>query len=166
MWMWDEVWKAGLSGKTVWMKGLLAKTCRMMMVLIMMVFLTCGTDVLGLWRRVRPADSAEFLPASGCPGAVSDSPAARPAACPPSREALGKRYSSVCCGRFVGKGWTPRSALVQRWSNHNLFSLGPNWSPDGLISRVRHYRRQSLLPCSLPPVAPPPPPLLLSSLVK
>lgn len=39
LWVWDEVWKGGLSGKTVWMKGLLAKTCRiMMMILITMVF--------------------------------------------------------------------------------------------------------------------------------
>ena len=41
---------------------------------------------------------------------------------------------------LLGKGRTPCSVLVKRWSNHNLFSLGPNWSPDGLISRVRHYR--------------------------
>lgn len=42
---------------------------------------------------------------------------------------------------------TPCGALVKRWSNHNLFSLGPNWSPDGLISRVRPYS---------PPPGPPP----------
>lgn len=50
---------------------------------------------------------------------------------------------------LLGKGRTPCGVLVKRWSNHNLLSLGPNWSPDGLISRVRHYRLSSPGPSRL-----------------
>lgn len=43
--MW--VGKRGLGGNTVWMKRLLAKTCRMMLVMVTVMLIMCGTGRLG-----------------------------------------------------------------------------------------------------------------------
>lgn len=85
----------------------------------------------------------------GRTGTVSDSPAARQVACPHSCEARVKGTALSAAAALLGKGRTPCGVLVKRWSNHNLFSLGPNWSPDGLISRVRHYSLSSPGPSRL-----------------
>lgn len=129
-------WKGCLGEK------ILAKTCRRMKTTVK------GIGRLGpVGRGGDRPDCPEFFRAPELSGTTSPVPCCKASGCPHSREAQGERYSSVCRRGFVGKRGDPCRALVKWWSNHNLFSLGPNWSPDGLISRVRHYS---------PPLGPPP----------
>lgn len=109
-----------------------------------------GTADRGLSRSVRPAGIARSSSRlRGWTGTASDSPAARQVACPRSCEAGVKGTALSAAAALLGEGRTPCGVLVKRWSNHNLFSLGPNWSPDGLISRVRHYSLSSPAPSCL-----------------
>lgn len=53
--MWDEewIWKGGLSGKTVWIKRLMAKIYRiMMMILITVMFIMYGTERPGPIEKI------------------------------------------------------------------------------------------------------------------
>jgi hypothetical protein len=102
----------------------------------------------GLWRRLRPSEAATSSGSGAVLGLwrillLQDKWLSSLLWGP------GKRYRSVCCSGFVGKREDPCGVLVKRCSNRNLFSLGPNWSPDGLISRVRHYSLSSPTPSGL-----------------
>lgn len=138
----------GLERRPGWKDGLDEKTCRIMMMIIMMMLVMYRAD------RPRPnektetsRDCCEFLAPAEL--GLNDSAAARQVVCPHSREARVKGTALSAAVALLEKGRTPCGVLVKRWSNHNLFSLGPNWSPDGLISRVRHYSVSSPAPSRL-----------------
>lgn len=147
--MWDEglVWKeAWVERRFGWKDW--AKTCRIIMMMIAVMLILYGTDRPGLMEKTETSRHfcEFFLAPAELGGTGSDSPAARQVDCPHACEARVKGTALSAAAALLEKGRTPCGVLVKRWSNHNLFSLGPNWSPDGLISRVRHYTLSSLTP--------------------